>query len=472
MISLPQQVQPKPRDPTVEELAFARLLCYASLQWPDYHIARHHKIIAEHLEKIESREIRRLLITMPPRSGKTMLTVEYFGAWYLGRNPSHQIIFATYSHDKAADHGLKIKQQMEGDIHQAVFRECRLSKDSKSKNKLSTTAGGNLFAVGIGGALVGRGAHVLLLDDVIKNREEAESEIVRKRLKNWYQGTAYTRLMPNAAIVFISTRWHTDDLVGYLLKHEQEEESEHYIPWVHLNLPAIAESEDDIIKREVGEALWPEMYPVEVLNEIKSVVETREWNSQYQQRPVGEEGGLIKYDWLKYYEDKPKEIKRVVQSWDTAYSPKDSNDPTVCITFGETKNKYYILDVFRKFLDYPNLKREFIDQYNKRKPKIILVENKGSGQSLIQDIRAETRIPIKAMLPIKDKYTRFSVSTGIVEAGKLYLPNHAKWLTDFVNEIISFPLARHDDCVDALSQYLAYVKGPAYRPSKKKLYWK
>lgn len=458
---------------TAEEWAYSRLLSYAKLRWSGYQVGKHHAKIAYHLQAIEKREIKRLLITLPPRHGKTMLVIETFTPWYLGRNPSHQIIFTTYSHEKAADHGLKVKQQLEdAEFYNSVFPDCTLSKDSKSKNKLSTTQGGNFFSTGVGGAIVGRGANLLLMDDLIKSREEAESELVRKRMRSWYKGTAYTRLMPNAAIVFITTRWHEDDLAGNLL----EEESGN---WVLLNIPAEAEEDDDIIGRKEGEAIWPEMYPNETLNEIKGIIGPREWNAQYQQRPVAEEGGMVKYDWLQYYtEAELPEFNRIVQSWDTAQSEKQINNPSVCLTFGETKTNSYLLDVFEKHLAYPDLVRAAKLQYNSWTPSIVLIEDRASGQSLIQDLRSTTKIPIKAIYPkgsrkeTSNKTMRLQSVSGMIESGRLLLPKKARWLVGFVTQLVTFPYGRNDDMVDALSQYLKYATGPKFRRSKKKLYWK
>ena len=579
------------------EVAQQHLLGYTALSWPEYMIGRHHRVIAEHLEAVERREITRLIITMPPRSGKpvwveepvlmsdgtykrlgdiqpgdyvithrgrarrvnevfdqgiiptvriftargkticaapdhpflitegwevagnledgdqlvsidpqskkavfndvvvgiddggkrhckclsvdedhtftvqdfvvhnTKLTSEYFAAWYLGRNPSHQIIACTYSDERAQDTGLMVKHLVEDELHRKVFPTCVLRKDSASKKKLSTSRNGNYFSVGVGGPIVGRGAHLLLLDDLIKSREEAESALIKRRILQWYRGTAYTRLMPGGVIVFITTRWSFDDLAGTLLAEEGDQ-------WVLLNLPAVAEEDHDIIGRMRGEALWPEMYPLDVLEKTKESIGIREWNAQYQQRPVGEEGGIIKLDWLGTYTEPPEKPLRRIQSWDTAYTDKAINDPSCCLTIDEYNGYYYIRDRFNKHLDYAGVRNAIQKQYDDWKPSLVLIENRASGTSLVQELK-NTRIPIKAITPtsMQNKMVRAYNVSGIIEAGKVLLPRTAPWKIDFTNNLIQFPYGRWDDDVDALTQFLEHSK-KTYRRSRGPRYWK
>ena len=449
------------------DFAFSRLLSYTRLQWQNYIIGQHHALIAKYLEAVEAGIITRLMICMPPRHGKTMLTSEYFPAWYLGRNPDQQIIFCTYSQERSADVGKRVRNQMiDTSRFQAVFPRCKVAKDSKSVSKVGTTDGGNFFAVGIGSAITGRGANVLILDDVIKGQEEAESNLFRTKMKDWYQTTAYTRLMPKNAVIIINTRWHLDDLSGWLLREHPDEN------WVVLSLPAIAENENDLLKRRVGEPLWPEAYDLKRLFSIKSAIGTRAWNALYQQNPVGREGSIIQLEWLKHYTKTPDKFKRIVQSWDTAFKPKQVNDPSVCITFGETKSKTYVLDVFKKRLKYPDLKKAAIAQYEKWDPNVIICEDKASGQSLIQDLQDNSMVPIIPILPESDKLTRMSAQSGKIEAGRLYLPEKASWLVDYESELCNFPFGQFDDQVDATSQYLKYSSKPKYKRSKRASFWK
>lgn len=315
------------RQPTAEDFAFSRLLSYAAYQWPSYHIGAHHRKIAEHLEKVESGAIKRLMITMPPRHGKSMLASEYFPAWYLGRNPNHYIITASYSQDLADDFGRKVRNQMAGPEYKAIFPGVELAKDSTSAKRFSTNQDGSYFAVGVGGPVTGRGAHLLLIDDPVKNREDADSEIYRKRAKEWYTSTAYTRLMPGGRVVVIQTRWHEDDLAGWLLEEQKHE------GWVTLNLPAI----------EDGKALWPEQYPLERLQEIQKTIGSRDWSALYQQSPSPDTGDYFKREWVRYY-DKAPEVMTIYGASDYAVTSDGGDYTEMGVAGVDEHDNIYLLD--------------------------------------------------------------------------------------------------------------------------------
>jgi predicted phage terminase large subunit-like protein len=449
---------------SAEELAYSSLLCYMAMQWPHYIISRHNKLIAEKLEAVERREITRLLITAPPRHSKTMTVVEGFGSWYFGRNPTHQIIYTTFSSEKAEDHGLAVKNLMLDENYPVIFPDSILAHDSKAKSKLATTQGGHFFSVGVGGAIVGRGADLYIMDDLLKSREEADSPSMLRKIEHWYRSVVYTRLMPNAVMVFITTRWNKDDLAGVLLRSDQR--------WELLELKAVCEDTNkDPLHREVGEALWPDRYPIHVLEDIKQTIQTREWTAQYQQNPVDEEGGIIKYDWLKRYDKKPDSFDKIVQSWDTAFSKNTTNAPSVCLTFGQKDHYHYWLHTYRGFIDYPTLKKKVVSQYNDFEASIVLVEDRASGQSLVQDLKSETGIPIKGIYPKGSKEQRLSSESGSIESGSLLLPESAPWLTDTITELIAFPTGKYKDVADALSQYLRYSRSRKIRANTRR-FWK
>ena len=454
--------------PTPEDFAFSRLIAYAAYQWPGYKAAKHHRLIARHLEAVERGEIKRLMISMPPRHGKSMLASEFFPAWYLGRNPSHYVIAATYAQELADDFGRKVRDQIAEESFQAVFPGCQLKGDSKSSKRFhvtqdqpddafSTGLDGAYFAAGIGGPLTGRGAHLLLIDDPVKNREEAESPTIRQRNKDWYTSTAYTRLMPDGKIVIIQTRWHDDDLTGWQLREHSHE------GWTVLSLPAIAETDEDVLGRKQGEQLW-DQYPLEALERIKRSVGSRDWSALYQQRPAPAEGGIFKSHWFARY-TKPQDVyDLIVQSWDTASKAGQLNDPSCCTTWGIRKDGFDLLQVIVRRLEYPDLKALVVKQAADWQPNAILVEDKSSGQALLQDLRRETQLPLIAINPEKDKITRASAESATVEAGKVALPTQAPWLTDYEMEMLTFPNAPHDDQVDSTSQFLTWAKGRAYAP--------
>lgn len=449
--------------PTPEDFAFSRLIAYAAYQWPGYKPSRHHRLIARHLEAVERGDITRLMIFMPPRAGKSMLVSEFFPAWYLGRNPSHYLIAATYAQELADDFGRKVRNQIGDPTFQQIFPGCTLKGDSQASKRfhvtqkapgdaLATELDGAYFATGIGGPMSGRGSHLLLIDDAVKNREEAESPTIRQRNKDWYTSTAYTRLMPGGKIVVVMTRWHDDDLAGWLLATQPHEK------WTVLCLPAIAEVEDEI-GRQPGDPLWPEAYPLESLEKIKLSIGSRDWTALYQQRPAPAEGGIFKAAWFRRYAARQDDYLQVVQSWDTAIKADQLNDPSVCLTFGVKPDGYDLLEARVQRLEYPDLKRRVVAQAEAFGPDAILIEDKASGQQLIQDLRRDSTLPIIGILPEKDKVTRASGVSALVEAGRLFLPTQAPWLTDFESELLTFPNAPHDDQVDALSQFLNWIRG-------------
>ena len=277
------------------------LLEYARFQMPEYQTPAHIKLLAHKLEEVERGNIKRLAIFMPPRHGKSQLTSQFFPAWYLGRNPSKFVIATTYAQDLADDFGRSVRNQIQDEDYNRIFNDCTLSKDSSSVRRFHTTGSGVYYAVGAGGAITGRGAHLLLIDDPIKGREDADSDAMRSNLIDWYRSTAYSRLMPGGSIILIQTRWHEDDLAGWILRETSHE------PWEVIELPAVLdEKASKILKRPKGQALWPEAYDKKRLEEIKKTAGSREWNSLYMQRPSAEEGNILKrYWWKEWTEDNP-----------------------------------------------------------------------------------------------------------------------------------------------------------------------
>ena len=821
-------------------LAFKNLGAYVALQNPNYIFAKHCIAIIKALMLVEQGKINRLIINMPPRHGKTNLISEFFPAWYLGRNPSNQIIFATYSFERSGDVGRKVRNQLTDPMHSMIFPGITVSKDNAGMNRVSTTQGGNFFSVGVGGAIVGRGAHCLpsgsklitsngekdisdiytelslghninvlscnhevnkvefkeviagqisysndiyeietvsgkkikatgnhefyttngytkvihlcagqaigispkyalhglwktsteresssdlsnmlfqdsqirgvselqflwkrihsikrrlfkiysswsrrsllferlfgktsciqtsqkmrdlresvsqknnaillkgmqtdkiqnqknpmwfllkriqafvasnkilfnglqecwpfqrndwkwkfafqgwnklchvvpndethhngtrqfwmcllqeceevcspsykyesskqrcfkfnsslsvlsynssqieydtisvvrkvcgnsipvydlqvkdnhnffaneilshncfIIDDPVKSREESESELQREKLIDWFRSVAYTRLMPGNAIIVVMTRWHHQDLAGFMvddLKHEN---------WHVISLPAIAEEDNDAIGRMSGEALWPERYPLDTLYKIRETIGTREWTSQYQQSPVPSSGGMVHLDWFKRYKHNetlmrleqckhdhkiplPYEINRIVCSWDTAFKESQLNDPSACTVWGITKSntEFYLLETFTDRLGFPALKKKVVDMYEKYraisgKQVAVIVEDRGSGQSLIQEMRKETGMPIIAFPPENSKQIRLDSVAPLIEAGRVFLPERTPWLVQYETEISRFPLWKHDDLVDSTSQFLQWAGKPRFIRSKLK-FWK
>lgn len=427
------------------------LLSYAIGHWGGYLESAHHKALARRLEDVSSGKCKRLMVFMPPRHGKSMLTSEYFPAWWLGMHPDKQIIAATYAQQLADDFGRKVRNLVISEAHQWAFHGFSLSDDSQAANRFHTSMKGAYFAVGAGGPITGRGADLLLIDDPIKGREDAESETMRQRLKDWYTSVARTRLMPGGAIVVIQTRWHEDDLAGWLLREHQHE------GWEVLNLPALAEPGDQVGRAE-GDPLWPAAYPLAELLTIKRAIGARDWAALYQQRPSAAEGSIFKREHWQYFrptETNPKAIiaslrvTRIIQAWDTAFKTKETNDYSVGVTIGITQSRYYVLDVWRDRCEFPDLKRALVAQAAKWAPHVVVIEDTAAGQSLIQELRRDTKLPLVPVKADRDKVSRANAVTPIHEAGLVYLPEDEPWLSDFTDELAGFPTAPHDDQVDA-----------------------
>ena len=454
---------------TAEELARAKLLQFCRYMSPQYEVAGHHRVVADALERVARGECKRLMLFLPPRHGKSFLASTHFPAWFLGRSPAAQIIACTYAQEFADDIGRSVRNLVAEPEYGRVFPGVSLRSDSTSAKRFHTNAKGVYAAVGAGGPITGRGAHLLLIDDPLKNREEADSPTVRRRLKDWYTSTAYTRLMPGGAIVVIQTRWHEDDLAGWLLKEHAHE------GWEVLSLPAVAERDEawplrgGEFRRSAGDALWPAWYPLSRLQEIKRSVGSRDWSALYQQRPMPDEGGTCQVGWFRRYSEPPTGVRRILQSWDVGSKDKETNDPSVCVTLAETDAGLYVLDVLRDRMIYPVLRRTVEDHARRRfcglPVSAVLVEDKGNGISLLQDLGASTRLPLIPVEPDGSKLVRWARVTPTIEARRVWLPVAAPWLVDFESELSGFPAVAHDDQVDALSQALNWLRDGAAVPS-------
>ena len=425
------------------------LLSFTKYTFSNYEIAPHHQKIANALEQIERGEIDRLIITVPPRHGKSELASIRFPAWYLGRNQNKRIIAATYSADLSRDFGKKARNVVTSEEFKNIF-DIGISKSSKAKNEwdLDNDTGG-YFATGVGGAATGKGAHILLIDDPIKNRAEANSQTIRQAIWDWYTSTAYTRLEKNGAVVIVMTRWHEDDLVGRLLE-EQKNGGEFAENWTIVHLPAL--DENDL-------ALWENKYTTETLKRIKKNIGTFDFESLYQGRPTPLGGGIIKNEWWKYYSEQPPKYDIIIQTLDTAQKTKELNDYSVIATWGKYDNKLYLINITRGKWEMPDLERMAISEYEKWKPSKVLIEDKSSGTALIQNLRRNKSIPIIAVQVSTDKITRVQEVVAFIESGYVHLPNSSDFMADFLIEHSSFPNGKHDDQVDTTSMAIKELLG-------------
>lgn len=442
-----------------------RLLPFCEYTMPSYETADHLEQLDAALEAIDCGDLKRLIVVMPPRHGKSEKISIRFPCWYLGRHPKDYITQAGYAESIALTHSRKsrdlfVSQEMAvlfPGVHYRPERRAQemIIPERQAAHEWGTVQGGSYYAVGIGGGLTGRGFNVGIIDDPVKDSEEAESVTYRDRAWSWYTKVFYTRQAPGAAIIIVMTRWHEDDLVGRLLRLSQKDPKADQ--WKVLHFPAIKD----------GVALWPERYSIEDLERIRAGQAdnpdepgqgSRAFESLYQGNPIIATGQIIKRDWWKFYRGQPVRFLRKIQSWDTAFKDKQQNDYSVCTTWGEAENAYYLLNVWRAKVQFPELKRAAVALFDRDKPNVVLVEDKASGQSLIQEMQRHTKIPILPVRVDSNKVARANSVTPIIESGKVLLPENAPWLIDYIDELSAFPNAAHDDQVDSTTQALHFMR--------------
>lgn len=425
---------------------------FVSATEPRYRWYPHCVALAEQLQRIADGEIRRLMVFMPPRHGKSLLVSRRFPAYYLRRHPSRWVGLASYEATLAQDFSRTARDAF-------VMHGGNLRGDSKAVDLWQTTQGGGMWAVGVGGALTGKGGHCLVIDDPIKNDEEAASETIREKHKSWYDATFSTREEPNGAVVIVQTRWNEDDLSGYLLAKEDLEPE----GWTVLNLPAVAESEAPRFPasctvvpdwRAEGEPLCPDRYDGQALAKIRNRVGSYFWSALYQQRPTPAEGGTIKRSWWKYYSERPAAFDFVCQSWDMAFKDTDTSDYVVGQVWGVKGPNAYLLDLVRDRMDFPTTVAA-VRAMSAKWPSsnVTLIEDAANGVAVVQSLRQKVA-GVVAVKPLGGKESRAAAVAPLIESGNVYLPEAVSWVQDFVEECSAFPNGVHDDQVDAMSQAL------------------
>ena len=398
--------------------------------------------IREQLDRVTAGDIRKLMVFLPPRHGKSELVTIRYPAWTLERDPRKRVIIGSYNATLAEKFSRRTRR--------ICATRTELSNERIAVSDWETAAGGGLRAVGVGGGVTGQGGDLLIVDDPVKSREEANSQAYRERVWDWYINDLYTRQEPGAAIVLIMTRWHMDDLAGRILASEQAGE------WTVITLPAFAEVGDPLGRSE-GEALWLDRYDEAELERIRTALGSS-FQALYQQRPSALEGAIFKRDWWRYYREAPK-FNRIVQSWDTAFKAGHDNDFSVCTTWGEVATGWYLLDRWKRRVEFPSLKAMAATLGEQFHPNVVLVEDKASGQSLIQELKRDTRLPILAIKVDSDKVSRAYAVTPSIETGRVFLPESAPWLVDYLDSMAAFPNAAYDDDVDSTTQALNYLIG-------------
>lgn len=422
----------------------------------------HIEIIADALEQCRAGKLKRLIINVPPRSLKSHMTSIAFPAYLLGHNPSTSIICASYAQDLADKLAGDCRSLMTSDWYQELFPLTRLATRRPMLNDYMTTKKGFRLSTSVNGVLTGRGADFIVIDDALKP-DEALSETQRKTANDWFDHTVVSRLnnKRTGCIIIVMQRLHEDDVVGHVLQQGD---------WHLLKFPAIAEENtsytirtlygEKTFSRNAGDALHAEREPLELLAQIREILGEYHFAGQYQQSPSPLGGGMIQTDWFKFYtpEELPKEFDLVFQSWDTANKSSELNDYSVCTSWGVRKDHLYLLHVFRKRLDYPDLRRAVKQQALLYNAKNILIEDKASGTQLLQDLRDDGVHGATAYATSLDKVMRAHSVSSTIENGFVHIPAQADWIPEYIHEIASFPRGRYDDQVDSMSQALDWSK--------------
>jgi len=463
----------------VEEQSKNDFLTFVKLMAPsivsDFKMGSHIKVISNKLKELEEGKIKRLMVFLPPRSSKSVLCSKLFPAWYIGRHPEHEILTVSHSDQLSSDFGRSVRDVVSTEEFQKIFRGVQLRSDVRAAGKWKTNQGGMYYAAGVRSQIAGRGAHVAILDDVM-SEEDSYSDAGRRYIKEWYPAGLRTRIMPNGAILIINTRYHYDDLCGWLLKQEENAGDYEIIPWDVVKIPAwLDEEAAELLDLPVGGSYFPEWKPDSVLrideHEIKASNGSRYWNSLYMQDPTPEEGGLIKKKWLQQWEeDEPPSCEFVIQTYDTAFSTRTTADFSVIQTWGifylydqdDSGYENYVAHLIllgnvKGRFEYPELRKLAQKLYADNKPDVCMVEKKASGQSLIQDMR-RAGLPVMEYTPDRDKVSRVYAASPIMEAGRVWIPTNKKWSEDLIEELIRFPNAAHDDQVDAMTMAIHYMK--------------
>jgi predicted phage terminase large subunit-like protein len=433
----------------------AALARYAS-PYP-YSVPRHLKLLNNLLVKAVKEPNKRYVVSMPPRHGKSELTSIYFPAWATMKYPNTQVMLIAYEANFAASWGGKARDVVgefgpslhgvHGDPENWARNMWRVAKRRPEEFKGHSHKGKQfaysyMYTAGVQGPITGKGADVLLVDDPIKNHVDVITPEARDKMWDWWQSTAHSRLMKNGSAIVVATRWHMDDLSGRLLEQAKNGEED----WVGINLPAMAE-ENDPLGREVGEALWPEMFDEEALAAIKRAKHPYWWSAMYQGRPTPLEGGIIKREWMNNRYTALPQMQRVIQTVDAAYKTGVGNDPSCIATWGTDGFNFYLLDCWTQRVEFPELKRAISDQFYRWNPSGIYVEDASAGQAIIQEMGRETMLPIIPKPVWGNDIARGTAAGGMFHAGKVILPDHREWLSAWIEEHVAFPNAPHDDKV-------------------------
>ena len=431
------------------------LIEFCKKMQPDYKVGRHHRILADQLMALEDGSKDRVCVNIPPRHGKSQLVSIFYPAWFLGRNPGKKVMMVSHTTDLAVDFGRKVRNLIATESYNEVFPEVALAVDSKSAGRWNTNFGGEYFACGIGSALAGRGADLLLVDDPHSEQDVINGNFsVFEKAYEWFTFGARTRLMPGGRVAIVQTRWHMDDLTGRvtndMVKNEMADQYE------IVEFPALLDAEDADGK-PIMKPLWPEFFDLAALERTKASMPAFQWNSQYQQKPTAEEASIVKREWWGIWpHDQPPHVEYVIMSLDAAAEKHNRADYTALTTWGvffnEDENAHHLilLDSIKKRLEFPELKQLSMEEYTKWEPDAFIVEKKSAGTAIYQEMR-RMGLPVQEYTPHRgtgDKLARLNSVADIIASGMAWVPS-TRWADELVEEIAGFPFMSNDDLVDS-----------------------
>jgi predicted phage terminase large subunit-like protein len=421
--------------------------------WDGVILGRHHKILAEKLNRVAQGKCKRLMVMLPPRHSKSEFASTYFPAWMMGLNPALKIIQATHTAELAVRFGRRVRNIIDSQEYQHVFPQISLSADNKSAGRWTTDDGGEAFYSGVGGAITGRGADLLIIDDP-HSEQDAMSPTAMESAWEWYTSGPRQRLQPGGTIVLVMTRWSSKDLAGRLLKRQTEENADQ---WEVVEFPAIMPESD--------EPLWGEFWKKEELLSVKASLPVAKWNAQWMQNPTAESGSIVKREWWQKWElDDIPACHTVIQSYDTAFSKKETADYSAITTWGifdpedGTEQAIILLDANRYRVDFPELKKIALEEYKYWEPDIVLIEAKASGTPLTHELR-RMGIPVQSYSPSRgqDKIARMNSVSPMFESGMIWATDD-QFADEVIEEMASFPFGEHDDFCDSSTMALMRVR--------------
>ena len=436
-------------------------MTFVNTVWPTFIHGRHHEKMARAFERVVNGETKRLIINMPPRHTKSEFASYLLPAWFLGKYPNKKVIQTSHTAELAVGFGRKVRNLVDSDPYKRLFPDVALQSDSKAAGRWNTNHGGDYFAIGIGGAVTGKGADILIIDDPHSEQEAALAQVnpdIYNKTYEWYTSGPRQRLQPGGAIVIVMTRWSQRDLTAQVLKAAAARDGDQ---WEVIDFPAILPD---------GGPLWPEFWSLKELEVLREELPSSKWQAQYMQQPTSDNSAIIKREWWKIWEkEDPPYCEYLIQSWDTAFTKNERSDYSACTTWGVfyqpddtgiDQANIIALNAFKKRMEFPELKMRAYEEYQEWEPDALIVEAKASGAPLVFELRA-MGIPVQEFTPTRgnDKIARLNAVADIFASGKVWVPD-TRWADELMDEIASFPSGEHDDLVDSTSQaLLRYRRG-------------